>query len=88
MIEINHSLLTAEALDNLLLDIITRQATDYGALEVDFVSKKNQLIRKLETGEILILYCSKEGVCDLIKAEDMKALQYEATVPRTTKESP
>ena len=69
MIEIDHTLLTTVALDNLLSDIITRQSTDYGEFEVNFVDKKKQLLQKLETGEIIIVYCSKEGFCDIIKAE-------------------
>lgn len=73
MIEVDHTLLTPDALDNLLLDIITRQSTDYGEFEIDIVSKKNQLIQKLETGEALIVYYINEGFCDIIKTDGMKA---------------
>ncbi len=72
MIKINHSLLSAEALDSLLLEVITRQATDYGEFEIDFEPKKKQLIRKLEKGEVLIVYFSEEGFCDIIPAESIK----------------
>lgn len=72
MIEINHTLLSPEALNSLLLEVITRQATDYGEFEIDFEPKKKQLIRKLEKGEVLIVYFSEEGFCDIIPAENIK----------------
>ena len=72
MIEIDHTLLTTVALDNLLIDIITRQATDYGEFEVNLENKKKQLLQKLETREIIIVYCSEEGFCDIITAKTLR----------------
>lgn len=50
MIEIDHTLLSPEALSNLIIDIITRQSADSDCYEVDIVHKENQLIRKLAAG--------------------------------------
>ena len=72
MIEVDHTLLSPEALENLIIDIITRQATDYGEYETDIQIKKMQLISKLVSGEAVIVYSSKEECCDIIKIEDFK----------------
>lgn len=70
MIEIDHTLLSDDALDNLIIDKITRQATDYGAYEMDIHVKKKQLLGKLMSGDAVIVYSSKEDACDIIRHED------------------
>jgi len=75
MIEIDHTLLSKEALENLIVDIITRQATDYGEYEMDIQIKKKQLINKLISGEAVIIYSSKEECCDIIRVEDFITFQ-------------
>ncbi len=72
MIEIDHTLLSEEALENLIIDIITRQATDYGEYEMDIQIKKNQLKNKLISGDALIIYSSKEECCDIIRKEEFQ----------------
>jgi uncharacterized protein YheU (UPF0270 family) len=73
MIEIDHELLSKEALEHLIIDIITRQATDYGEYEIDIQIKKKQLTSKLVSGDAVIVYSSKEDCCDIISAEDFKS---------------
>jgi uncharacterized protein YheU (UPF0270 family) len=75
MIEIDHTLLSEEALENLIIDIITRQATDYGEYEMDIQIKKNQLKRKLHSGEAIIIFNTKEESCDIVRIEDFKSFQ-------------
>lgn len=75
MLEIDHSLLSEEALENLIIDIITRQATDYGEYEIDIQIKKNQLKQKLRAGEAVIVYNAQEESCDIIRVEDFKSFQ-------------
>ncbi|MCW8399319.1 YheU family protein [Legionella sp. PATHC038] len=70
MIEIDHTLLSEEALNNLIFDIITRQGTDYGEYEIGIEVKKKQLLRKLLSGDAVIVYSSKEDTCDIIRQED------------------
>jgi|GEM_PF-2306946 len=73
MIAVDHTLLSESALENLIIDIITRQSTDYGDFEVEIQSKKNQLMSKLKSGEAIIVFSPKEEACDIIKAEDFQA---------------
>jgi uncharacterized protein len=75
MIEVNHALLSDEALDNLIFEVITRQGTDYGEFEIDIQTKKEQLTRQLKSGLAVIVYSSDENVCDIIKKEDFQKLQ-------------
>lgn len=75
MVEIDHTLLSEEALENLIIDIISRQATDYGEHEIEIRIKIKQLMSKLQNGEATIVYSLKEDVCDIIRTEDFKAFQ-------------
>jgi hypothetical protein len=72
IVKIDHSLLNEDTLENLIMDIITRQATDYGAYEIDIQIKKNQLKRKIQTGDAGIIYNADEDSCDIISLEDFK----------------
>ncbi|BCA94446.1 hypothetical protein TUM19329_08070 [Legionella antarctica] len=75
MIEIDHTLLSKDALDNLIIEIITRQTTDYGEVELDIHIKKSQLMKKLHDGDAVIVYSSKEEICDIIRVEDFQIWQ-------------
>ncbi len=75
MIQIDHTLLSKDALDNLIIEIITRQATDYGEFELDIQIKKNQLMKKLQSGDAVIVYSSKEEICDIIRVEEFQIWQ-------------
>ncbi|MCL9685063.1 YheU family protein [Legionella maioricensis] len=75
MIEIDHTLLSKDALDNLIIEIITRQATDYGEYELDIQTKKNQLMKKLQNGDAVIVYSSREEICDIIRVEEFNMWQ-------------
>lgn len=75
MIEIDHTLLSAEALENLIIDIITRQTTDYGEFETEIQVKKKQLKHKLLSGKAVIVFIADEDRCDIIRTEDFQSLQ-------------
>ncbi|MBA2711421.1 MAG: YheU family protein [Tatlockia sp.] len=74
MIEIDYKLLSKEAVDNLIMELIIRDATDYGAEEVNLARKKNQIISKLERGEAIIMYSSLEGYCSIVSLEEKRKL--------------
>lgn len=75
MIKVDYTLLSPEALDNLIMDIITRESTDYGEFTQDIERKKNQLIQQLKQEKAIIIYNSDEEACDIIKAELFIACQ-------------
>lgn len=67
MIEIDHRHLTPETLDALLTEIVLREGTDYGAIEVSVSDKKNQLLNLLSLGKSTIVYHTSEGFCDVVE---------------------
>lgn len=75
MIKVDYTLLSPEALDNLIIDIITRESTDYGEFTQDIERKKNQLIQQLKQEKAIIIYNPDEEACDIIKAELFIACQ-------------
>lgn len=75
MIEVDHTLLSDDALDNLIVDVITRQATEYGEYDIAIQTKKEQLKRKLLSGDAVIVFSATEEVCDIIRQEDFKAFK-------------
>ncbi len=74
MIEIDYKLLSKEAVDNLIMELIAREATDYGVVEAGLDSKKKQIICKLEKGEAVIIYSSLEGYCSIVNREEKQKL--------------
>ena len=73
MIEIDYQYLSKEAVDNLILDYITRAATDYGEFEVEVAKKKSQILLKLDKGEAVIVYCSEEETCTIVSLKEKQA---------------
>jgi uncharacterized protein YheU (UPF0270 family) len=69
MIKIDYRLLSEEALDNLLIDIITREGTDYGPIEYHILEKKVQLQQKLFRQEATIVYDDNANFFDIISVK-------------------
>ena len=66
MIEIDHRQLKPETLNNLLIEIVLREGTDYGEQEISVEDKKKQLQHLLDVGQAVIIYHASEGFCDVI----------------------
>ncbi|MBA2656457.1 MAG: YheU family protein [Tatlockia sp.] len=75
MIEINYKLLSKDALDSLVIDVLTRQSSDYGGLEISFEDMKNKLMRNLETAALSIVFYPDEGYCDIVSAETLHSMR-------------
>ena len=75
MIEIDSSLLSEVALENLIIEVITRQATEYGEIEINLHIKKDQLLGKIKNGNAVIIYSAKENICDVITIDEFKKYQ-------------
>lgn len=74
MIEINHTLLSSEALNNLIIDPITQQSTDYMDTDLPIENRKNEIIKKLDNGEAVIVYSSKEETCHILSNHEFNKL--------------
>jgi uncharacterized protein len=54
--QIPHTALSPEALQNLLEEFVTREGTDYGAQVYSLADKVRHVRRQIETGKAVILY--------------------------------
>jgi len=55
-VEIPAARLTPEALRALAEEFVTREGTDYGAVERSFEAKVQAVLRQIHTGDAVILY--------------------------------
>ncbi|MCX7110365.1 MAG: YheU family protein [Proteobacteria bacterium] len=76
---IPHLELSPEALQGIIEDYVTRDGTDYGAVETPLQHKVDQVKRQLEKGNYFILYdmelqttviVSKDQLPDKLRAEN------------------
>jgi len=67
MIEIDHRHLEPGTLDALLMEIVLRDGTDYGEVEVPVVDRKKQLLNLLNVDQAVIVYHTREGFCDVVR---------------------
>lgn len=70
MIEIDYHLLSELAIENLIMAMLTREATDYGEIEMDLPQKKRQLLTRLEQGDAVIIYSAEQDYCTIIPVEE------------------
>ena len=70
--------LSPETLDNLLGEIVTRDGTDYGAIEKSTLSKLTRARNQLEAGHAVILWDPKTESASLVSAEQAAALELES----------
>lgn len=59
--------LSADALQALIDDFVTRDGTDYGYDEISREDKAAQLLVALKTGEMLISYNEETESCGLVR---------------------
>jgi uncharacterized protein YheU (UPF0270 family) len=71
-IEINPSDLSEGALNGIIENFVLREGTDYGAAEVAYETKLNQIKRQIEKGFIKIVFDQKAETVTLISDHDFK----------------
>ncbi|MEY4643041.1 MAG: hypothetical protein RLZZ227_3035 [Pseudomonadota bacterium] len=78
---IPHTALSAEALQNLLEEFVTREGTDYGSQVYSLEDKVRHVRRQLEAGRVVILYDPRSSSCHIEVSErapsDDDSLLYE-----------
>ncbi len=67
MVEINFQQLAPDILNNLLLEIVLREGTDYGEVERSTESKIAQLKSVLNSGKAIIMFDAVSNQCDIIE---------------------
>lgn len=68
-IQIDIARLSEVALDGLIEEFVTRDGTDYGAVEQTLESKKRSVRRQLERGEIVVVFDPSSESCNIVPRE-------------------
>ncbi len=66
--------LSAEALQGLIEEFITREGTDYGWDEVPLSTKVEQVRRQIEKGDVVIVFDTASETVSLLTRRDAHAL--------------
>lgn len=70
--------LSAEALQGLIEEFITREGTDYGWDEVPLSAKVEQVRRQIEKGDVVIVFDSSSETVSLLTRPDAQSLSDDA----------
>jgi len=65
-IEVPPSALSREVLRALVEEFVTRDGTDYGAVERTLGEKVSSVMRQLEAGELAIVVDAEHGLVDIV----------------------
>lgn len=77
MIEIPYQQLSEEALLGIIEAFILREGTDYGAVEVAFERKVEQVKKQLESGRIVIVFDAEAESCNILDRDEFMQFQRE-----------
>lgn len=70
-VEIPVDRLTAEVLDALIEEFVTRDGTDYGAVERSVEDKKSQVLRQLTSGEAMVTFDTETQDTNIVLVRDL-----------------
>ena len=70
--------LAPETLDALLQEIVTRDGTDYGDIEVAVAQKVGQVKQLLQSGVACLCYDEASESCNVLAATEVKRLMAES----------
>lgn len=65
--------LSAAALRGVIEEFVTREGTEYGALDVTLEDKVSQVRRQLERGEVVVLFDGETQSVNLVRATDLSS---------------
>ncbi|HJN52272.1 MAG: YheU family protein [Pseudomonadales bacterium] len=68
---IPHDQLSAQALNGIIEEFITREGTDYGQRETPLEEKIRQIKAQIDRGEVIILYDSESQSCNLVPSNTL-----------------
>lgn len=71
MLQIPFEQLSADALQGLVEEFVTRDGTDYGAEETALEKKISQVRQQLQRGEVLIVYDEDTATTGLVTREQL-----------------
>ncbi len=63
--------LPKDVLDGVVEEFITREGTDYGEIEFTLAEKREQILRQLSNGDIVIVYDESTESVNILRKEDI-----------------
>jgi uncharacterized protein len=69
-----HTSLSAEALEGLVEEFITREGTDYGHVEHSLAQKRSSVMRQVERAEVAIVFDLEAESTTLVTRDDLRRL--------------
>jgi uncharacterized protein YheU (UPF0270 family) len=69
--QIPHSALADETLQNLVEEFVTREGTDYGSTTYSLADKVKHVLRQLEKGSAVIVYDPHSATCHIMTKDDL-----------------
>ena len=67
---IPHDQLSKEALQGVVEEFITRESTDYGAVEVPMETKVSRVYQNLTSGKAILVFDTKTETCNIFHRND------------------
>ena len=64
--------LSPDALLGVIDEYVTREGTEYGASDVPLETKRAQVRRQLEAGEVVLLFDAQTQTTNIVTAESLK----------------
>jgi uncharacterized protein len=62
--------LEPETLNNVIEEFVTRDGTDYGAVEVSLETKISQVIKQLKSKKTVLVFDNQTESCTILKSDD------------------
>jgi len=64
--------ISQDALFELITEFILREGTDYGTKEYTLIEKHSQIVKQLQSGEVLLVFDLNEQSPSLVKKNQLK----------------
>ncbi len=65
--------LSPEALDGVIIEFVSREGTEYGAVEVPLASKVESVRTQLKEGSAVIVFDADLDSCNIVPADSLPA---------------
>jgi len=62
--------LNADSLHGVIEEFVTRDGTDYGAVEVPLETKMTRVLSQLESGKVVIVFDNTSETCTILQRND------------------
>lgn len=69
-VKIPYVQLSAQALNGVIEEFVTREGTDYGEHEIPLETKITQVLNQLKSGKVIIVFDPDSETCNILKAND------------------